>query len=102
MEIIEKIFIDIIKRYNGTDLKYAIQKDIDLAQLMKQYAGYLINIGRVFAKFYQSQSYQLNVENILLYLSEKRPDLYNVIMSEPKGYDWLNTQIKNIKNLFFK
>jgi len=49
--------------------------------------------GSIFRQFYDS----INLELILQWLKEDRPELFSIIVNTEGGIEWINGQIDNIK-----
>jgi len=103
MNSIEKIFLDIISNFDKNDLEYAIRKNLDLAQLALEYfPPYQIKLFRILASFFKKNKDFLTTRSFLLFLSEKRPDLAQVIVKNDSiGIKWLDSNIKNFKKLLW-
>lgn len=101
MDVVEQIFLDMIKDYTPKDLEKAIKENVNLSALVKQYMPYMVNTARVFAPLFSSQKGNLNVENMLYYMKCKRPELVRVIILNKKGIKWMETNIKDIKALLW-
>lgn len=101
MDVVEQIFLDLIKDYTPKDLEKAINENVNLSTLVKQYIPYMVKTARVFAPLFSSQKGNLNVENMLYYMKGKRPELVKVIILNKKGIKWMETNIKDIKALLW-
>jgi len=97
--MLEQIIVSILGRFSANDLKKAIEKNISLAVLLKQYGKDILAVVRQFRFMYKEHLDQFNVYNTLKWLKVKRKDLYDVFISDIKSYKWLEKQIEDIKKL---
>jgi hypothetical protein len=102
MEVAEKVFLELIKNYNSKDISFAIDKNINLIEMISHHASYLIKVASTFSFFYKSRKSELTTESFLNYLKYRRPDLYSVVISSPKGRLWVSRNINSFKRLVFK
>jgi len=100
MDTLEKVFIEILSNFSVEDLKFAIKNDVDLAKLMVERVPTIVKMIRAFAHFYNNQKNEINADNIVLFLSEKKPEFAKTLMT-PQGKKWLNKNIINIKRIIF-
>ena len=98
--IIETIFLRIISRFTPEQLKEAIDKDMDLAKLSKQYIPDIIEWGRSVAGPFVSNSYLLTTDAFLEWFQREEPTLYNEIVANPAGERWIEKNLRGILALF--
>jgi len=100
MDTIEKVFMEILSNFNVKDLKYAIEKDVNLASLMAEKIPTIVKTIRIFSQFYNNQKDEVNANNIILYLSEKKPDFAQILATR-QGRIWLDKNLLNVKRILF-
>lgn len=99
---IEEMFLATLKEFTGEDLRYAINRSVNLANLIVQFfPPAQIQFFRVLAIPFSGQKEELNTENLILFLSEKRPDFAVILNGNPTAISWLNYNIKAFKKLLW-
>jgi len=89
--VYEEIIIGILKDISPNDLEKTINSNSRLIEIIKQYpfakmAKYIINKD------------EITVENVLFNLKKTRPDLFNVIIKNPNGLNWVRTNVEEIRD----
>jgi len=100
MNHLDKIVLSLLKNYSTKDLKYAVNRNISLKQLMYFVPG-LLELSKITATLYQPQASYFNENNILDWLKIKRPDLYKILIKDSKAKAWFQKQVRELRGLFF-
>lgn len=95
------LFVSKISEFSVKDLEYAIQNDVSISKLLIEHESKLIRLGKLYALLKKKEKDLLTLENIILLLEMKRPDMASYMKSSRKNLIWLNRQIEEIKRLLW-
>lgn len=99
---IENMFLTILKEFTGNDLRYAINRNVNLANLMLQLMPpQQIQFFRILATPFSGKKDELNTKKLILFLSERRPDFAEILNNNGMAESWLDYNIKSFKKLLW-
>ena len=96
--LLETIFLQLIKPFGQKELKYAIENDINLAELTQKYASWILNLMKAFIKVPENFDVNEFIEKFLEFMEKERYDLY-LILKTKEGKNWLKKQINGFLKL---
>lgn len=99
MNAAEKTFLGLISGYKEAELIYAIRTKANLAELAKENQPQVVSMAKIMLGIFKFDTSELTTDNMMLYLFEKRPDLYRVLDTNPNGRIWLDWNVRNVKAL---
>ena len=97
----ERIFLSILEGFTTEDLKAAIEQNISLLDETAHYRPHTLALAERIAGRFRGQGQHLTYENVMKWLSEKRPDFYWGIKFNPKAQAWLKQQINEFRMFLF-
>ena len=100
-KFVEEFFLNLIKDFSGSDLSYAVYNDISLIDAAAENNSKLLSFGFKMAKKFSGYSMYLTTDNVIDWLSEKRPDFYVAVKISKKHYDWLDRNVNEVKRFLF-
>lgn len=100
-KVVEKIFLDLISEFSVDDLEYAVKHGIYLLDLAQENNSKLLSVGSNLARMFRGQSNLLTTENVLMWLCEKRKDMFGAIAVDRNKYIWLDRNVNEIKTFLF-
>ena len=99
---IESLILGILKEFTGEDLKYAIKRRVNLANLIIQFVPPAqIQLFRILAVPFSGQKDELTTENIIKWLKENRPEFSVIVDNNTAAVSWLNFNIRTVKRLLW-
>lgn len=101
LNTLELTVVEMIRVYTPQDLQYAIDRDVDLSELLRTFSPSLVWFARLCAPAFRGSASSLNESGVTDWLHYNRPDLYEVIQGSQVGRNWFRKQIKGIKCLIF-
>lgn len=97
--LIQDILKDLLptKLISLEQLKNFIDTDTDLMSYLKNKYPYFLNFIKRYATLHpgvvkEAKATFTDKNKVLHFLSEKRPDMYILILTHPKGIDWFTKQ----------
>lgn len=94
----EWFILKFLKRWIADDIRIAIKKDVDLAELFLNNPLESAPF-RAMANRNKDLVSSGNVGDVLYWFSVRRPDLYNVIVESEDGINWLTKNAENLKKI---
>ena len=99
---VESLILGILKEFTGEDLKYAINRKVNLANLIIQFVPPAqIQFFRILVVPFSGQKDELTVENIIKWLSDGKPEFARILNNNQEATSWLNYNIKTVKRLLW-
>jgi restriction endonuclease Mrr len=90
-----------LNRKTEAEVKWAIENDIDLFDVVNQYNPELIETGRKLANRFEKQVRKyydrINLDLVVEWLAQDQPSKISIIVNTPGGMEWLAREIEKIK-----
>ena len=100
-KIIEKLFLDIINDFTSSDLSWAVNENASLLLLTEKNSPKLLKTASRLARGFRGQGHHLNSTNMMIWLEEKRKDLWLPIKISPRKRVWMQKQIEDFRRFLF-
>ena len=98
---IEKMFLQLLKDFTSQDLTWATNEDVSLLLLTEKNSPKLLKTASGMARGFKSQGHLLNSTNMMLWLEEKRKDLWLPVSISPRKRVWMQKQIEDFRQFLF-
>ena len=98
---VEKIFMSLLEGFTAEDLRTAVEQNISLLDETAKHRPHTLALAEKIAGRFRGQGQHLNYENVMKWLSEKRPDFYLGIKFRPSSQEWMKQQIKEFRTFLF-
>lgn len=91
-----------IESYSSSDLEYAINNDLNLAEGLLKEKPNEISAAKMFRPIFEYELKKISAKDVLDNIKSKRPDLYKIIVKDKKGITWFVKNVKALKDLVLK
>jgi len=92
----EWFVLQFLKNWTADDIRLAIKKNVDLAELMLKHPREAEPLKKIAEKHDPSS---VTVGDILYWFSIRRPDLYKAIVEDRRGIEWVARNAVNLKRI---
>jgi restriction endonuclease Mrr len=97
-----RVFLnEALNRKTEAEVKWAIENDIDLFNVVNQYNPELIETGRKLANRFEKQVKKyydrINLDLVVEWLAQDQPGKLSIIVNTLGGMEWLAREIEKIK-----
>lgn len=92
----EWFILQFLKNWTANDIRLAIRKNVDLAELMLKHPREVEPLKKIAEKHDPSS---VTVGDILYWFSIRRPDLYKAIVADRKGVEWIAKNVSELKKI---
>ena len=92
----EWFILQFLRNWTADDIRLAIRKNVDLAELMLKHPKEAEPIRKIAEKYDPSS---VTVGDILYWFSVRRPDLYKAIVEDRRGIEWVAKNAAKLKKI---
>jgi len=100
--VVEQMFLQLLKDFTVNDLSWATSNNVSLLALTEKNNPKLLRTASGLAKKFKGQGYLLNTKNVMIWLKEKRPELYTSLNLVPERKVWLSKQVNDFRQFLFE
>lgn len=99
--LVKNVFIGMLKPFSAVDLNKAVMGNISLLDNMIKYSPSQLSLAEKLSHHFVNQKNLLTTENVMIWMMDKRPDLYIVFKNDIKSFRWLDWNTKELSIFLF-
>jgi len=94
----EWFVLQFLKNWTADDIRLAIKKNVDLAELMLKHPREAEPLKKIAEKY---DSSSVTVGDILYWFSVRRPDLYKAITESERAIRWIQKNFSSLRKVIY-